>query len=1379
MNARIQAFFKHFDNEINTEIINFCNRISSLDADVFMLMARKSACFFNCLEELGLIHFNGYVTSERILDMNCKWLEGKSVVIIDDSIVSGTTLHSTIEELNRHKVASIDVHVLTVNSEWFSPKLLEKPDGSSYLFPTYDPLPDSRCIKLCNDIVRSIACTPRPYDIDFPYYNEIIVKKYTFYKLIYIPGWEVYDISSVDQEENGITNITLIPNDAVINDFCMDVGLDPSIFCLAKIRLYCRRNPKKKGMFHIRLVPMLIFDDLSIEIVSTMFNAISNSVIDADMSMNEKAMLRFLQFYYSDRFAKSWYNNIQEYLDIKEGLFFESRNLTFLFPSQLVYVVKNLCDTVHQIPSFTYSKQAAEHPCSVKKNTKDPLEDISFEYDSIDNYIAIDDTLVSPFLTMYYTKEIPCRQIVKKLGVKAFESDEYTDLVNRLNNGISISQMCHLITSMSNVCCIATRVSIFIDKSIDAGIIVPITQIKDNMIFRSYRHGEDVLFGAREETMYVSMLEQFQQFSGRTQGLSQIMTEKLIVLFTEIGLRDKFLMPYISNSIINSKDKVLRVKTHLHGKVALVGSAIESMDTKYKPYITTERKAHWFTSQFVQKGKITVNKKNKRSRYYKINSTNTNALTEEDTNKVQIFAQLLADVCNPKIDTGTTYQDNDLVKVTSCAQLKDVIKSLAAEVNIFQSGYVFNNYPDNNNIEADYKNILRFRYNKERTSIHNAYMKMKAYITGEAKELIKSVKFARITDTSQWRIYFKEELNEDISSKNEILLNIFAQQRLWVYSTLLINSCLYACLLSNYFLNYDLMDPFNQSYVISYEDMKRINSDIQAQKALLEDFLTNQFDEKENHYKIIPLVELVLKHIKNKRIVDSGLIDQINMVNDDIQSQCESVQDDVCCSIGSDGKISNIILYNNVLCIQYIMQDSERREHIKRKIKDCLEHKEAQIEKRNKSQPNGRDFPPSLAILPENESPSGFDVKSGIQNIWLRATSEASIDLLALGLNIYYELSKFHTPVRSILFTNMRYTDSVKSDDREVTKYWCNNFLRSIQHFAHIIYPKESFSSEVVVLTEESAVASSKPLQFLENDANRLYALAKEEYIENSLTDRRYRKGHYFIRPEHLNDGGNIMHKDIAIITVLHEECYAVKNIYGLEEIRFEMEDRLFYHGTVTGDNTIHTVVMTQTLNQGPQSIISAYNTLMDKFSPSVIFVIGIAGGIDNKIKICDVVVPREVFCYDLSKDTPDGTERRGASFKVEPKLLPVMQRLQQIIYNKKFGGRDFNIYDDPIGSGSTVICHKLSEITKYLKTVNSKVVAVEMEASGICSAVYEDGVGIRQPTYGVLNFRGISDLADENKPNTGSFRIPAAENAAIVSMEYANLLPKLRSSKK
>lgn len=95
----------------------------------------------------------------------------------------------------------------------------------------------------------------------------------------------------------------------------------------------------------------------------------------------------------------------------------------------------------------------------------------------------------------------------------------------------------------------------------------------------------------------------------------------------------------------------------------------------------------------------------------------------------------------------------------------------------------------------------------------------------------------------------------------------------------------------------------------------------------------------------------------------------------------------------------------------------------------------------------------------------------------------------------------------------------------------------------------------------------------------------------------------------------------------------------------------------------------------------------------------------------------------------------------------------------------------EPIGSGNAVIGNELSEIVTWLKNVNSKVAAVEMEASGISSAFYESRLS-DHAVQGLLVIRGISDMANVDKARTKAFRKPAAQNAALVTKKLMEIFP-------
>lgn len=164
-------------------------------------------------------------------------------------------------------------------------------------------------------------------------------------------------------------------------------------------------------------------------------------------------------------------------------------------------------------------------------------------------FIESHSRLYEPFLDMYHEKELPCRGLVTKEGKKVFQNPDYKKILNRLNEGISFQDMTERLRDCVNDYDIEQKVSEFIDRAVDAGIIVPIIQQSGTTVFRAYRHGEDVLFGCREELMYRKMLSLFAAHSGSADGITRIEAEKLLVLFTKIGLKKKILYPYTSNCI--------------------------------------------------------------------------------------------------------------------------------------------------------------------------------------------------------------------------------------------------------------------------------------------------------------------------------------------------------------------------------------------------------------------------------------------------------------------------------------------------------------------------------------------------------------------------------------------------------------------------------------------------------------------------------------------------------------------------------------------------------------------------------------------------------------------------------------------------------------
>ena len=65
-----QQFLSQFDQPIRQYIIEYCKNLSGKNYDVYILMARKAACFMSVLESLGFVSLNGIVVSDRVQNFN-------------------------------------------------------------------------------------------------------------------------------------------------------------------------------------------------------------------------------------------------------------------------------------------------------------------------------------------------------------------------------------------------------------------------------------------------------------------------------------------------------------------------------------------------------------------------------------------------------------------------------------------------------------------------------------------------------------------------------------------------------------------------------------------------------------------------------------------------------------------------------------------------------------------------------------------------------------------------------------------------------------------------------------------------------------------------------------------------------------------------------------------------------------------------------------------------------------------------------------------------------------------------------------------------------------------------------------------------------------
>lgn len=340
-----ELFFKLFEDKIQSKIKLFCNNINTSKSDLYILMARKAACFVTALEELNLVSLDGKVISERILDTKIDLSDVNTVTIIDDVVISGTTLNRTIARLIELKPGlEINLLVIGVNKKWFNPDMLTDISGKSYLEKPYTELEDSQCIKLSGDIVRALSVLPRPYSIDFPLYNTVKLNERQFEVLCNIPEFEINETTSNLQYQNNTFTLTIRPDYFYLRSIYNTLPSKLIKESLIKIRIYGKKNVSKKEVYSFSLVPMVILPPLSYSDLESLFNNLVGSEIkNVNEYLNSTtSKLRLIQFILADKLAYEFKHKLDHFSNKEIELVRNRRTLHLLFSHNLIPVIYDI-----------------------------------------------------------------------------------------------------------------------------------------------------------------------------------------------------------------------------------------------------------------------------------------------------------------------------------------------------------------------------------------------------------------------------------------------------------------------------------------------------------------------------------------------------------------------------------------------------------------------------------------------------------------------------------------------------------------------------------------------------------------------------------------------------------------------------------------------------------------------------------------------------------------------------------------------------------------------------------------------------------------------------------------------------------------------------
>lgn len=735
-----------FDDEMCQSIMNFAQAISNTVADVFVVMSRKAACFIRFLERHGNVFFDGELVTDRILDIDLERFAGKDVVIIDDVVVSGTTIYTIVNKLKSANAKRIRVFVLGVNKEFYSSDLFKYVDAEgvlrNYIEAPYIPVSDAACMRICSNIVSTFALDISPYDVDFPRHNYATMSQKKFNQIISCSDWLSYDVSSDLQSQNDVNNITLLPTERIDKLFDEAVGIPVSKLGFYKIRLFAKYNAKKE-QYTVNAVPYFLFNEITEKDIDTIYSSwFENKPIGP---LSGIAKVRILQYVLAEKLFTIWTSTVNNLFEKKLSWELDKSAFCLIFPKEYYN---------HVVDVVQASNPLKHHICTLDMSRKLQYCDNGFESkisiakEQQDNIAVLQTKLIEPFTNLYFTKEKESRRLVLRYGEKAFDIPEYKQIIERLNHGYSYHMLVDLLEEFPEIYDKVTTVSLFVDEAIDAGIIVPIIAEEydeeyGTFFFRAYRHGEDVPFGELQEKLCSILLANYAK-EGGSSILSNLRIEKMLVLFIRIGMKQGVFKPSPQDSIYYN----VNVDSYLYGNIATIQDVTSKRPYHYLKHRTDAR---WLSEVLKDKGILETDEKDK---VIGINDYIDISIDKSTKGKVAAIGQTFAKLYkNGEKKEDPFVTDDDLVLFSTCMTPQDILNALAAELAIFADRWQLLNERIRWLVENNPSKIVEvFGQGDIYTSVNSGQDKFFNFIERKAQNRINKIS-EQLSDSEDLSIY--------------------------------------------------------------------------------------------------------------------------------------------------------------------------------------------------------------------------------------------------------------------------------------------------------------------------------------------------------------------------------------------------------------------------------------------------------------------------------------------------------------------------------------------------------------------------------------------------------------------------------------------------
>ncbi|MBS1622913.1 MAG: hypothetical protein JST83_02765 [Bacteroidetes bacterium] len=1297
MKENQKRFLAQFDQPLRKHIINFCNSISSTNYDVYILLARKAACFIDTLIELDLIEIRGSIVSDRVLEYDTCWLSSKTIAIVDDTIISGTSIYKLINKLEQQNVQSIDVFTFCINEYWYVEEMLLRKDGTTYLKQPYLKLDHSSSLKFCKNIVEALSITPRPYNIDFPIYEKIKLSYSKISLLFESQHWRVIETTSTKQKENNVLCFTINPTKKFLEEFTSKLGWDISKVAHFKLRLYCKKI--EDPTYLAKVVPFIIFNPITDENVAKIISRIcENEGIQSDKIFSqlktEISKLLFIQFYYAEKLFHTWVDCTDPSIKISSKYIKNERSLYFLFTPEVLEII-NKMHIKDTIVSADESDLFLSDQIRFDQDTE--------EFNPLENLY----NLTKPFLNLYYEKELPARRIVKKINKKAFTDIGYIDVVNRLEDGISVNELKLSISKIvNNQSDINQILSLFLDQYIDNGVIVPITVSKNGYLYRGYRHGEEVIWGNYNNRLLGKFFQKYLQ-NIKSNELGQTYFQKLLVLFLKLGLKEGVLEEYSNLTPRQLKTKLVSIKAHLFGLITDYTELPANATKVNLPIIDPNTKSYWTSKLLQDLDVLSLNKKKNfefnfdkfdipYSKEMEINEPSD--IDPFDLDKVYDIADIFGFLrSNKKIN------EEDLVLLTSCVNLHDNTASLAAELQIYLNSLQRYKHKISSGLKSGYsieklKSLRDLNENFIWTAANSGYFKYLNYSKGNGLKFIHEIEtyLEQVNKHSEariWRRYWKidvelsqneiNELNLTNQRMGQLLLEVniaFAITHLLIYEIIARQKGLDTHLnnlKSKIENSSNLLQEVNKKIkqigqpdintsdieTVMLQAMEREKKDLQHQinNNSAELKYWKQYDDSNINYlnevHILLLEQklpfknaLNFSKIVNKYYKHLSDADIVSLINDNIQFFDELYEDisvimqDYKLTVPEWGKIQQKVKYNSFIHINSTEIDIRKRESISKVLRHYLSEFELE-EFGNESEYK------TITLLRVSNAQIGHGQIIGVRG---QFTVERLIKLSCKLLKAFNDIG---TEISISVYPDFK--------ENGVDTYY-NNQSKNFDIIRENLYDELETNNQSNTIVIYDVRNKYKLSDFLH------YKLLffQNQFIINEGTSEISKFNNYTIKIP-MDMESKPIKGIIGVVTALPKEFAAMRKVLD-DEIPFaekpDNDNNDYAIGLINNlDGKQTKVVIALMKEMGTNNAASTATNLLRSF-PEIneIIVCGIAGGvpdvtkIEDHVRLGDIVVSNKdgILQYDNIKETNDEIKIRSSSAKPSAKLLGIVNLL-------------------------------------------------------------------------------------------------------------------------